>query len=54
MTNMQAALGLAQLERLDEFVERKRKMGALYTELLKDVTGLQLPLAKTEYSVAVS
>lgn len=50
MTNMQAALGLAQLERLDEFVERKRKMGALYTELLKDVTGLQLPLAKTEYS----
>lgn len=50
MTNMQAALGLAQLERLDEFVERKRKMGALYTELLKDVPGLQLPLAKTEYS----
>lgn len=50
MTNMQAALGLAQLERLDEFVERKRKMGALYTELLKDVSGLQLPLAKTDYA----
>lgn len=50
MTNMQAALGLAQLERLDEFVERKRKMGALYTELLKDVPGLQLPLAKTDYA----
>ena len=50
MTNMQAALGLAQLERLDEFVERKRKMGALYTELLKDVSGIQMPLAKTDYA----
>jgi perosamine synthetase len=50
MTNMQAALGLAQLERLDEFVERKRKMGALYTELLKDVAGIQLPLGKTDYA----
>ncbi len=50
MTNMQAALGLAQLERLDEFVERKRNMGALYTELLQDVNGIKLPLAQTDYS----
>lgn len=50
MTNMQAALGLAQLERLDEFVARKRKMGARYTELLKDTPGIQLPLSKTEYA----
>lgn len=50
MTNMQAALGLAQLERLDEFVERKRNMGALYTELLKNVPGIQLPLAGTSYA----
>ncbi len=50
MTNMQAAVGLAQLERLDEFVERKRQMGRLYTELLKDVEGVQLPLAKTDYA----
>ncbi len=50
MTNMQAALGLAQLERLDEFVERKRKMGALYTELLQDIPLIQLPLAKTSYA----
>ncbi|WP_067585766.1 DegT/DnrJ/EryC1/StrS family aminotransferase [Endozoicomonas ascidiicola] len=49
MTNMQAALGLAQLERLDEFVGRKRRMGSLYSELLKDIPGLQLPLAKTNY-----
>lgn len=43
MTNMQAALGVAQLERLDEFVARKRAMGARYQELLRGVPGLQLP-----------
>src|SRR5437588_310635 len=47
MTNLQAALGLAQLERLDEFVGRKRTMGRLYTELLQNVPGIQLPLART-------
>lgn len=50
MTNMQAALGLAQLERIDEFVERKRSTGMRYTELLKGSASLQLPLAKTDYS----
>ena len=50
MTNLQAALGLAQLERLDEFVERKRKMGRLYSKLLADVTTLQLPVEKEEYA----
>ncbi len=50
MTNLQAALGLAQLERLDEFITRKRLMGKLYTELLSDVEGLQLPISATEYA----
>jgi perosamine synthetase len=50
MTNMQAALGLAQLERLDEFILRKRNMGLLYTELLVNVPSLQLPLTRTKYS----
>jgi len=48
-TNLQAALGLAQLERIDEFVSIKRKMGKLYTELLKDVENIQLPIAQTDY-----
>lgn len=47
MTNLQAALGLAQLERLDAFVQRKRAMGARYTERLQGTPGLQLPLART-------
>lgn len=50
MTNLQAALGLAQLERLDEFVQRKRSMGARYTELLTGISGIQLPLARTAYA----
>jgi perosamine synthetase len=50
MTNLQAALGLAQLERLDEFIRRKRNMGKLYTELLADVSPLELPLTNTEYA----
>ncbi len=50
MTSMQAALGLAQLERLDEFVARKRHMGHLYQELLGDLKGVQLPLPATNYA----
>jgi perosamine synthetase len=49
-TNLQAALGLAQLERLNEFVARKRKMGRRYTELLSGQSFFQLPLARTEYA----
>ena len=50
MTNMQAALGVAQLSRLDEFVDRKTRMGALYNELLKGVQGIQLPMVNTSYA----
>ncbi len=49
-TNLQAAVGLAQLERLDEFVERKRKMGRYYTEMLADVKCITLPIPETEYA----
>ena len=49
-TNLQAAVGLAQVERLTEFVERKRKMGRIYTEMLSDVKGISLPVAETKYA----
>lgn len=41
-TNMQAALALAQLRRLDEIVKKKRQIGKLYMEKLADVGGLFL------------
>lgn len=49
-TNLQAAVGLAQLERLDEFVGRKREMGRFYTQEFADVKGIRLPLAETAYA----
>jgi perosamine synthetase len=53
MTNLQAALGLAQLERLDEFVARKRTMGRRYSELLTDVAGIQLPAQRTNFAANI-
>jgi len=50
MTNLQAALGVAQLERLQEFVGRKRRMGRRYTELLAGVDGLELMPARVPYA----
>ena len=49
-TNLQAAVGLAQLERMDEFAERKRAMGKYYTQMLQGVEGLLLPVEQTEYA----
>jgi perosamine synthetase len=43
LTNLQAALGVAQLERIDEIVARKRWMGQTYNRFLKDIDGLKLP-----------
>lgn len=50
MTNLQAALGLAQLERLDEFIARKRRMGARYQSLLAGLRGVSLPATGTDYA----
>lgn len=50
MTNLQAALGVAQLQRLEEFVAKKRAMGAFYQESFSDLKNVQLPLAKTTFA----
>ncbi|MEN6375770.1 MAG: DegT/DnrJ/EryC1/StrS family aminotransferase [Smithella sp.] len=44
-TNIQAALGLAQLERIEKFVERKRAMAQIYNEGLAGLP-VQLPVEK--------
>ncbi len=49
MTNLQAALGVAQLEQIDKIVEKKRWIGKLYNELLKDIEVVNLPIPKTDY-----
>lgn len=44
MTNLQAAVGLAQVHRLDKHVAIKREVARKYHEKLKGVRGLELPL----------
>jgi perosamine synthetase len=53
MTNLQAALGVAQLERLSSFVERKRAMGRLYNKLLRDMPDVELPPDRTDYAESI-
>ncbi len=43
MTNLQAALGVAQLDRVDDIVAHKRAMAAEYTERLQSCEVLHLP-----------
>ena len=42
MTDVQAAIGLAQLARLDEFVEARTRLAARYAEALRDVPGVAM------------
>ena len=51
MTNLQAALGLAQLEQLDTFIAKKRISGALYSKLFEgEEKNIQIPCKKTNYA----
>ena len=49
MTNIQAALGVAQLEQIDYMVKKKRWIGEMYQDLLKDIQCINLPPSKTEF-----
>lgn len=50
LSNLQAALGVAQLEQLDRSVAIKRRMGARYADLLKGTRGIRLPMTSTPYA----
>ncbi len=53
MTNIQAAIGVAQLEQIEKRIVFKRKMGQCYREALAKIPGIQTqvekPWAKTVY-----
>ena len=42
MTNLQAALGLAQLEQLEEFIKIKEYNYKLYKEVISEISGLSI------------
>jgi len=48
MTNLQAAIGLAQLAKLDQFIETKRYIYKLYNTLLEDFDESQLIFPREE------
>jgi perosamine synthetase len=48
MTNLKAALGLGQIERLEDVTARKRAMGKRYRELLAGENKLQLPAERSK------
>ncbi|NLL49498.1 MAG: UDP-4-amino-4,6-dideoxy-N-acetyl-beta-L-altrosamine transaminase, partial [Firmicutes bacterium] len=43
MTDIQAALGISQLRKIDSFIKRRNEIGALYTRALSDLAWLDLP-----------
>lgn len=50
ITNLQAAVGLAQVEQLEKFVTKKRLIGDLYQEGLSSIKNIQLPVKQTSYA----
>ncbi|KAF5437521.1 perosamine synthetase [Candidatus Methanophagaceae archaeon] len=47
LTNMQAAIGCAQMERIEELVAKKRQVASWYNELLADIKDITLPVEKS-------
>jgi perosamine synthetase len=50
MSNLQAAVGVAQLERIEASLRKKRQIGAWYQEHFRGHPLLQLPLQRTPYA----
>ena len=50
MTNLQAAIGVAQLENIEYHIKRKRQIGELYSNRLNGISKLQLPKQFTSFA----
>jgi len=52
LTNIQAALGCAQLEKLDEYIAKKRYIADVYTESFQDIPGL-IPMREAPWALSI-
>ena len=52
LTNIQAAMGCAQLEQLDDYIAAKRRIAAYYTEHLTGVPGIE-PSREAEWAFSI-
>jgi perosamine synthetase len=52
LTNIQAAMGVAQLERLDDHIAAKRRIANTYTQAFKDIPGLS-PMREAEWAYSI-
>lgn len=50
MTNLQAAVGVAQMARIDDFIARKRALACLYQQGLSNLPGITLPVELPGYT----
>ncbi len=49
MTNLHAAVAVAQLERIDDLIEARRKNARLYNKYLAEIPGITLPIEPPNY-----
>ena len=49
MSDINAALGISQLKRIDQILRSRRKTAELYSTLLSDIEGLEIPKLKDGY-----
>jgi dTDP-4-amino-4,6-dideoxygalactose transaminase len=47
MDNIQGALGVAQLKKIESFIAKRRALSSLYNHLLRDIEGLKAPVEKS-------
>jgi perosamine synthetase len=52
LTNIQAAMGCAQMEKLDKYIAAKRLIAATYTDALKDVPGI-IPMREAPWAFSI-
>lgn len=49
MTNLQAAIGLAQMENVEKLIERRRRNAIMYSEMLRGFDGITTPVELNGY-----